>query len=91
MATIVTLATVQQQKEYPLVEIDSEDENTSPDHKSIENDKPVEKSYEENDPIINLLNAGLDRHSHDISECKPSFARNSSPTRCNKHHQRVIK
>ena len=49
------------------MESDNEDENTSPYHKSIENDKPVEKSYEEYDPMINSLNDILDRHSHYIS------------------------
>ena len=73
------------------METNSEDESAPQDHNSIENDKPVEKSYEENDPQFNSLNEGSYKHSRVISECKPSFARNSSPTRSNKHHQRVIK
>ena len=40
------------------MEIDSEDENTSPDHKIIENDKPIEKIYEENVSMIESLNEG---------------------------------
>ena len=70
------------------MEIDSEDENTSPYHKSIENDKTVENSYEENDPMVN---EGSDKHYHDISECKTASARNYSPNRSNKSLQRVLK
>ena len=86
--TIETHATIQQQKEVVLIEIDSEEEIMFPDHDNIENDKPDEMKSEENNDMVNGSSC---KHSHDMSECNPSYVRNYFPSRSDKSIQMLLK
>ena len=89
MDTVSIPVTMQQQKESPLVEVVSDDNDLSPIHE-VSHDGD-EQSMEANNPMTYPTKEFTDKSSPFRYDKNPSYTRDSSPAQSEKNLQQTIK